>query len=150
MIPSNIFQSFGASPRLTPRTLVSNVPNSQNAYCALRYTSKGILQITQGGGGGVVTTVFPEWWGQNYQGAVNVGNGFDIRLQVFSGSAPNLGSSSSVNVWLPLNGADRLWELFVNSPGQTLNAVWVVDIRNSITLQNLANTGYTITCTKNA
>lgn len=147
MLASTIFSTFGANPRLNIHTLVSSVPNTENALCAVRLLTSGGLQFTQGGGGGVVTNHFPEWWGQPYPASVVTSQGFDARLQVFAGSAPNT-AGSPVNAWVQLGVTTLFWELFVNLAGQTLTATWVIEIRSRANLQVLANNAFFLTSTK--
>lgn len=137
----------GAAPRLLSRTLLSSVPNTENPLVEVSLSPFGFLQTTEGSGGGVVTNRIPEWWGNSFSSGFGVGRGFQARCEIFSGDAPN-GGSSPINTWLDMSIAPVFWQLFRNTTG-TLTGVWTVFIRSAGTGTVLASAIYTMTATKN-
>lgn len=142
-----ISPSFGVSPRLVSRSLSSVVPNTENALVDVSLSPLGFVQTTEGGGGGVVITRLPEWWGQLFVNGYDIGEGFQAHCLVSSGDSPN-GSSAPVNTWIDMNGATISWQLFRNTVG-TLAGTWIISIRSRGTGIVLAFATYTVTATKN-
>ena len=138
---------IGAAPVLVSRALVSNVPNTENALVQVELSPLGILQTTEGGGGGVTTNRLPEWWGRPFASSYDIAEGFQANCFVSSGNGPN-GVSAPVGPWIDMNGASVLWQLFRNTVG-TFTGIWVISIRSRGTTDVLATANFTMTATKN-
>jgi hypothetical protein len=142
-----LLMPMGPAPILIDRSLVSNVPNTENALVQVTLTPFGLLQTTEGGGGGVVTGRLPEWWGHTFTSGFDIGEGFQASCFVVSGAAPN-STSDPVSSWIDMNGASIRWLLFRNSVGVSMG-VWDVSIRSKGTGNVLAVGRFNVTSTKN-
>jgi hypothetical protein len=142
-----LFMPPGPAPRLVDRSLVSNVPSTENPLVQVQLSPFGSVSTTEGGGGGVVTNRLPEWWGYPYASGSDVGDGFQAICVVVSGSVPN-GISDPTSTWIDMNGAVITWQLFRNTTGVSMGT-WDVSIRSKGSGNILAVARYNMTATKN-